>query len=227
MTLTTFVSLILVGFSITSETPEPPVATNTLDASTAVDVIIIGAGWAGMAAADSLAQANTTFLVLESTNRTGGRSHAIAFGDPKVWHGVVERGSNWVSGVAPPGVQKGGAGGVAKGYKEVPYENPVLTLARRANLSMTQIPGSCDGNISGYNVVYRSDGSPDGDSSGQLRARANAMLDCLNGSWARKVGIKESVRDGLERCGWHPKTEEEYAVDWAMSGEDANGGECW
>ena len=119
----------------------------------AADVIIIGAGWAGMAvrasarrlplaaaaasaasadgrcldprlhrvvashvrgfssalgsqAADQLARANVSFVVLESTNRTGGRSHAITFGDPAVWRGVVERGSNWVSGVAPPGVQK-------------------------------------------------------------------------------------------------------------------------
>ena len=209
---------------ITSTSARPKRARNTLDEETIVDVIIIGAGWAGMAAADSLARANTSFLVLESTNRTGGRSHAIEFGDPKVWHGVVERGSNWVSGVAPPGVQKGGAGGVAKGMKHVPWENPVYTLALQANLSLTRIPGSCDGNMSGYDAVYSSNGSPDGDSSGQLRERADAMLDCVNSSWARKVDKRVTMREGLEKCGWHPKTEEEFAVDWAMSGEDANGG---
>ena len=53
-----------------------------------VDVIIIGAGWAGMAAADAIERANQahgeddalSFVILESTNRTGGRSHAITFG---------------------------------------------------------------------------------------------------------------------------------------------------
>jgi monoamine oxidase len=31
------------------------------------------------------------------------------------------------------------------------------------------------------------------------------------------------MREGLNRCGWYPHSEEELAVDWAMSGEDANG----
>ena len=53
-----------------------------------------------------------------------------------------------------------------------------------------------------------------------LQLQANHALDCLNESWARKVNCSENVRDGLRRCGWDPKTEEEYAVDWAMSGED-------
>ena len=59
-----------------------------------MDVIIIGAGWAGMAAADSLARANVSFVVLEATNRTGGRTHALTFGDPAIWRGVVERGKH-------------------------------------------------------------------------------------------------------------------------------------
>ena len=188
-----------------------------------VDVVIVGAGWAGMAAADSLARANVSFVVLESSNRTGGRSHAITFGDSSVWRGVVERGSNWVSGVAPPGVQKGGAGGVAKGMKHVPWENPVYTLAKQVGLSMARIPGSADGNMSGYNAVYTSGGDINGDPGGRIRTRGNAALDCLNSSWARKAPKTEPVREGLRHCGWVPHTEEEFAVDWAMSGEDANG----
>ena len=39
-----------------------------------------------MAAADSLARANVSFVVLESTNRTGGRSQSITFGDKSVWY---------------------------------------------------------------------------------------------------------------------------------------------
>ena len=48
-------------------------------APTEVDVLIIGAGWAGMAAADHLARngPGVHFAVLESTNRTGGRSERL------------------------------------------------------------------------------------------------------------------------------------------------------
>ena len=117
-----------------------------------VDVVIVGAGWAGMAAADSLARANVSFVVLESSNRTGGRSHATAFGDPKVWRGVVERGSNWVSGVAPQGAEKGGIAGVARGAKHMLAVNPVYALAQQENFSLARIPGSADGNMSLYEV---------------------------------------------------------------------------
>ena len=50
--------------------------------------------------------------------------------------------------------------------------------------------------------------------------QANHALDCVNESWARKVNRSETARNGLRQCGWDPKTEVEYAVDWAMSGED-------
>jgi hypothetical protein len=193
-------------------------------AATTVDVIIVGGGWAGMAAADSLARANVSFVVLEATNRTGGRSHALPhFGHPSVWSGVVERGSNWVSGVAPPGVVKAGAAGVARGLEHLPWENPVYTLARRVNLSTVRVPGSADGNMSGYAAVYASDGDISGDPHGDIRERANRALDCINSSWARKVPKQSTMREGLRHCGWVPRSEEEYAVDWAMSGEDANG----
>ena len=189
-----------------------------------LDVIVIGGGWAGMTAAHSLALANQSFVVLESTNRTGGRSHALAgFGDPRVWTGVVERGSNWISGVAPPGVAKGGAAGVAKGLENFPPENPVHALAREHALTMVRIPGSADGNMTDYDAIYSSDGDIDGDPRYRIRKAAQKALDCLNETWARQEGKDVTVRQGLRHCGWVPRTEEEYAMDWAMSGEDANG----
>jgi hypothetical protein len=77
--------------------------------------------------------------------------------------------------------------------------------------------------MSGYNAVYSSDGSVRGDPGGKIRARADKALDCVNSSWARQVNKSTTMRWGLRHCGWDPQSEQEYAVDWAMSGEDANG----
>ena len=50
------------------------------------------------------------------------------------------------------------------------------------------------------------------------------MLDCLNTSKTQnKAKAQATVRDGLHKCGWKPKTPEEWAMDWAMSGEDPSG----
>jgi hypothetical protein len=177
-----------------------------------------------MAAADSLARANVSFVVLESSNRTGGRSHALpTFGHPDVWTGVIERGSNWVSGVSPPGTHnRGGAAGVRKHMENLPAENPVHVLARQENLSMVRIPGAADGNMSLYEVVYTPNGTDNGDPGALIRTAANRALDCLNRT-GPSAGPDVTVRKGLQKCGWDPKSAEEWAVDWAMSGEDANG----
>ncbi len=57
-----------------------------------VDVIVVGAGLAGLTAADALRQAGRSFVVLEARNRVGGRTlnHSIGHGD------VVEVGGQWV-----------------------------------------------------------------------------------------------------------------------------------
>jgi len=157
-----------------------------------------------------------SFLVLESTDHTGGRSHSTPFGNPEVWRGVIERGSNWVSGVG------GGAAGMTRRAPNKPSENPVHKLARQENLAMVRIPGGADSNMTSYDAVFTSVGDPNGDPGGVIRAKATAALDCLNAT-AGDAGVDATVRDGLEACGWHPQSEEEWAVDWAMSGEDADG----
>ena len=58
---------------------EGPVAENRPSAER-VEVLIIGAGMAGMTAAHILATANVSFAVLEAQNYTGGRIHAMQFG---------------------------------------------------------------------------------------------------------------------------------------------------
>lgn len=196
--------------------PPEPIRDNFSGIPSTVDVIVIGAGWAGMSAANSLARANVSFLVFESSNRTGGRSHAVPFGDSRIWSGVVECGSNWVSGVG------GGAAGFIKTAPKSPVENPVHTLAIQEGLRMVRVPGGTDSNMSDYDAVYTSCGDINGDAGSRIRKWADSSFVCLNAS-ASRASPNMSVREGLEACGWHPQSEEEWAVDWAMSGEDQNG----
>ncbi|KAJ9131613.1 Amine oxidase [Pleurostoma richardsiae] len=62
--------------------------------STRVDVIIIGAGLAGLAAADKVIQSGLSCIVLEARDRVGGKtwSKELASGD-----GVVELGAAWIN----------------------------------------------------------------------------------------------------------------------------------
>ena len=49
-----------------------------------VDVVVAGAGWAGMASAVHLRKAEVSFVVLEAQSHTGGRRHAFMFGHESV-----------------------------------------------------------------------------------------------------------------------------------------------
>ena len=122
-------------------------ASDTLLGNSAVDVdvVIVGAGWAGMAAADHLHRAGVSFVVLEAQNHTGGRSHAFQFGHPSVGQFIFEQGSNWVCG-----------SGTVRKDKDSPTvrTNRVLDLADLEGLQTAYIPGACDGNMSNYFMVY-------------------------------------------------------------------------
>mmetsp|Transcript_42532 Transcript_42532/g.95474 ORF Transcript_42532/g.95474 Transcript_42532/m.95474 type:complete len:555 (+) Transcript_42532:39-1703(+) len=65
-----------------------------------VDVVIIGAGQAGMAAAHVLAKRGLSFLVLEATDHVGGRTRNVDVrtGEMDVWtDDVIEIGGTWLS----------------------------------------------------------------------------------------------------------------------------------
>src|SRR5690348_5219155 len=62
------------------------------------DVIIVGAGVAGLAAARKLSRAGLRVLVLEARDRTGGRVHTI---HPAGFETAVELGAEFVHGRPP------------------------------------------------------------------------------------------------------------------------------
>lgn len=178
---------------------------------TEVDVIIIGAGWSGMSAAHHLAQNNeNSFLVLEASNRTGGRTHAFEFGDPSVGKFVFEQGSNWVCG-----------SGLIRSDSDAPTvrTNPMLDLAQKEGLTTYKIPGATDGNMSNYFAVYDENGNR-ADTDGELRRKANEALDCINRT-AADAKKTVTLRDGLKACGWKPSTNSEWAMDWALASDTA------
>jgi len=174
------------------------------------DVIIIGAGWAGMGAANHLSKAGVKFLVLEADNRTGGRTKAITFGNPDVGQYVFEQGSNWVCGL---GTERTDA------HSPSVRRNPVLDLSKQAGLETALIPGATDGNMSNYFAIFDEYGQK-ADADGELRKKANDALDCLNRT-APSAKSSVSVRDGLSACGWNPSTNAEWALDWAVASDES------
>jgi monoamine oxidase len=57
-------------------------------------VLVIGAGFAGLAAARALVDAGRDVIVLEARDRTGGRAHTVPFGGS-----VADLGPSWIHGV--------------------------------------------------------------------------------------------------------------------------------
>lgn len=75
-------------------------------------VVVVGAGAAGLSAAHHLVQNGfSNVIVLEATNRIGGRIHTVEFGD-----GIIELGANWIHGTGK--------------------ENSMYTLAKEKGLIM-------------------------------------------------------------------------------------------
>jgi len=68
-------------------------ATASGNAGSNPDVVIIGAGIAGIAAARNLAKSGVSFTVVEARNRRGGRAYteSFTFGVPydHGWHGYI------------------------------------------------------------------------------------------------------------------------------------------
>jgi len=67
-----------------------------LAAQAATDVVVVGAGVAGLAAAERLYQAGLQVTILEAKNRVGGRVFTLSKGSS-----VIELGAEWIQGACP------------------------------------------------------------------------------------------------------------------------------
>jgi len=169
---------------------------------TDVDVIIIGAGWSGMGAADHLVRAkHNNFLVLEATNFTGGRTHAFKFGDPSVGQFIMALGSNWIDGAPFHG---------GPSHKLQPIYEEALRLKKTFRITQEQ-------QLTNDSVMYVYDSNgTQADVDGSIRRKAYKAIDCLNKT-ASRGGKDVNLRAALVTCGWEPKTEVEWAIDWPLT----------
>jgi monoamine oxidase len=100
-------------------------------AALSVDVVIVGAGLAGLSAADALIEAGQSVRVLEADERVGGRTLNYDLGNGK----VVETGGQWVG----------------------PTQSHLIKLARRLEVDTypTYTTGKSIAMLSGGRSVYR------------------------------------------------------------------------
>jgi len=90
------------------------------------DVVVIGAGMAGVAAAAAVKHANMSVVILEARQYVGGRVHSVPFAGT-----TIELGANWIHGTR--GAQ----------LKNTKQPNPVADAAVKIGLNTIWVPGSC------------------------------------------------------------------------------------
>ena len=87
-----FTKAILLFFAF-QKIPEVSLSKPEIQTVIETEVVIIGGGASGIAAAQVLHEANITFLLLEADHRIGGRIQNQQIGEY-----VVENGANWIHG---------------------------------------------------------------------------------------------------------------------------------
>ncbi len=172
------------------------------------DVIVIGAGFSGMAAAVDLIRANLSVLVLEANARTGGRVRAYEFGDPSVKRMVLENGANWIAGVVPNSSHFGS------------NVNPLWRMAGEVGLSVVLDAADSAANSSAADdmMVLTADGQP-ADLGGARRKAASDAWDCANRTAVARFhsGPDEPLAEVLARCGWTPEGGVDDVIDWDVT----------
>ena len=152
----------------TTTTSDKPLKSTKATHNTAVDVLIIGAGIAGVAAAATLRAAGKTVRIIEARNRIGGRMWSW-----RKWGAPVELGANWIE--------------TAKG-------NPLVKLAKEAGVATHADPEEANelfiDTVAGHEL---SESEAEG-----LYTQVENMLDSLNtAAEDRDPNQDASLRDAL------------------------------
>lgn len=167
-------------------------------ASAREDVIIVGAGMAGLGAAQVLLPKNVSFTLLEATNRTGGRIQASEFGHPSVGRYIVEFGANWIHGAGA--------------------SNPIWQVAQSIDLHTQLVPNSTAdlGNYAVYDEHYKL--VPPG-RLGELVSKFRAAFQCANNT-AMHSREDESVAQAFYNCGWQAHDVVSETLEWEGTASD-------
>lgn len=174
------------------------IATGSLGAALAEQVIVVGAGMSGLSAAAALERQGIEFVVLEARNYTGGRMHSQLFGSPSVGEHYIEVCANWIQGGEP---------------------NPLLQAARRIGLRMAKEPGT-DQNFSNYVEVFDSQGSPVDISN--RSADLDYINTCVRNLAESTYPNDMTLRDALTQCNWVVGNEVDAGLDFfSFQGEFA------
>lgn len=169
------------------------------------DVIVLGAGIAGLAAARTLAEAGKSVLLLEARSRIGGRMHTLHV--PGVEH-AVELGAEFIHGRPPELLALLAEAGLA--VYETAGEQFCFEDGRVGECSKADSPdGNPDDNshdnddalLEGMEQVAQESGDMSFDAylalsrgSARAKARARSYVEGFNAADATEIGIKGLAR---------------------------------
>ncbi len=136
------------------------------EAAVRTDVLIIGAGMAGLSAARSLAEAGVRVTVLEAADRVGGRIHTVRDGGK-----VIELGAEFIHGRPPE----------------------LWTLIEEAGLMTFERTGKSYRQQAGRLVVDDEDGFNEDDPLEQLKSFSGP--DCAFTEYLERVGLEGQRRE--------------------------------
>ncbi|MCO5548955.1 hypothetical protein L7F22_002419 [Adiantum nelumboides] len=162
-----------------TDTLLPPSVCNV---TTFPNVIIVGAGPAGLAAAKHLQNLNVSVTVLEARNRVGGR----IFTDRSVFSGPVDLGASIITGVEAD-------------VSSERRPDPTALLCRQLDLELTTLGGDCPL----FDSVVGTKVPPDIDEA--LEAEYNSLLDdtvmlvAQSGDVAMQMSLEQGLELALER----------------------------